>query len=1664
MSEIEKHFKHIDLILSKLNIYYKVINKIYQTHKTQSIGGSYRVSKDDKLNRYDKKYYKKYKSLIKSSAQSINYYKNQIQLQMVNQMKITNYYRNLIGVLKSQRDGLINHYRFLDSDFKNKKDKIGMLETMIVGLEKFVEGTHNIHLDIKNKFKFKDGTSVPESVINMQHGNIDINLTGGAMDFNIFSNRLTDDMVKFQNHINNIDGDKKFLEAKIESLHARMHEITTNTDNLLKINTDIEWMVNKLENEGNIDNNNYEVLYDKIKIMIEEAKTKGNISELTADYINKLNAYSEYLQSFIGASDKNIKRLSNFKKVDLDKREKYREKDMTGGEGVFEKLYRDNIKLQIKKLKDNFTFHNIEILNTQNILNRLDNHIMKDDNDLELYIQSVREYSFLLKKLDKILSEFKNIYTFIQYNFDKDLDEKKLIKIWNEYYKHKKTSFYLDILEYIIYFFDKTKSEKKIKVIESFKISKYIDITATATADYKLYININNECNTKEDISEYQEILEKTNIAFFHLTYCFETWAYNLMVFQHTNNTYDLYNNDIFEALQKNIKYKNDNSMKSLLHTPPFTQDGGGIIDITYNNRILDKIPITDEIFNFLLSMNVKNGSDKNTIISEAAAIQVKNTSLLITRMGELYTKLCAKLNINININDDEKIELQTDIKNINDFLSYIECIKTDPQFAGGAGSIVKPRLDPYKKKLQECIDNLKPVVLKINILIDILQQNQEGNINALLKLYGDINKEVENGINSYIKIIPMIFFTIEFPPSIYKDDPCKYKFDFDNKTELVKYSFIGNNKEQCKNLDFNETDYVPVKLNSHAAFFESNKSNSTNHLITDPIIGLAKLIKKESNNKSPSNLTINMMFALGASGTGKTTRYFGSSSGSEEDKKGIVPYIISESVKSGGNKTISYAYFVCYGRKHESDFDFDFDELLIFFNINEITNKNNDDNCKYIPYIMPKDSTNVSSITGYTDFYTKLVSKKLQNTEYTNLKGFINDGEKFISPVLSKEPNITFRDILKTKDEIWKTISENEITSLSDTFEMLINEQKKINTVLPTKNNIESSRGHTCVLVRITDDKKESEYFPLFDMAGTENTNNVKKFFTDERNPAKMAKLVKKVNEITREHDIIYDNNKNGKENKYPSLNELLQYENINKYVSNIQAGGKEKITANNFYNTKINDATPDSNNDNDNDNATKFLEKIVNEGFYINHTIAMLIFAAKCVGSSLNTDKIDGVDNFDIFIKDTLNYINEYTCISSDLECKKTLMLLKDRQIESILNSSCIWLQVLFSFLYWNEENDESAKHLVDEYLINNDDKLLPYLNDDKILNTHIGCMTFREAIEFKDFNYKNLNTQIQELTTKMIEINKTNNNNIRKKNENHKDKDIVTDININNNSMKIIYMHEDTVTVKYIEYNNKNNNIKFEINYKHLNNKYVENKKETEHLNFIILENMKKSIDLVINTKVGPNLNIGIIKEFFSKNPDDKNNIVRGFKLLNDINFINYIRHTVNNNGGIDNTKNNKSGYNTMIDGIHLNLDSNTHKFELLQSDINYIIEQYNEYIKDDISSMLQIDNGKYKETVRLLNNCHLKLINNILTIDGKSITDLYTYIQKIKNLEHVNNNDKIINQMNRIRDARSTATKMTLMHLVTGQGIKHHMVKETIDLCDALFKSTELKLTI
>ena len=81
-----------------------------------------------------------------------------------------------------------------------------------------------------------------------------------------------------------------------------------------------------------------------------------------------------------------------------------------------------------------------------------------------------------------------------------------------------------------------------------------------------------------------------------------------------------------------------------------------------------------------------------------------------------------------------------------------------------------------------------------------------------------------------------------------------------------------------------------------------------------------------------------------------------------------------------------------------------------------------------------------------------------------------------------------------------------------------------------------------------------------------------------------------------------------------------------------------------------------------------------------------------------------------------------------------------------------------------------------------------------------------------------------------------------------------------------------------------------------------------------------------------------------------------------------------------------------------------------------------------------------------------------IGKILETFGK-IQNFQTNLAKHKPITGSTLED---NQIRRIKDGRTFATKMTLMHLVTGEKYKHEMVVNTLNLCELLFGATSLDI--
>jgi hypothetical protein len=77
--------------------------------------------------------------------------------------------------------------------------------------------------------------------------------------------------------------------------------------------------------------------------------------------------------------------------------------------------------------------------------------------------------------------------------------------------------------------------------------------------------------------------------------------------------------------------------------------------------------------------------------------------------------------------------------------------------------------------------------------------------------------------------------------------------------------------------------------------------------------------------------------------------------------------------------------------------------------------------------------------------------------------------------------------------------------------------------------------------------------------------------------------------------------------------------------------------------------------------------------------------------------------------------NEVNDFLITidgSVDTEKKQTKTLLDTITFNGILEKSCIWLQILFSFLYWNEETDKSRRKIINNFETVKSDNIDPFI----------------------------------------------------------------------------------------------------------------------------------------------------------------------------------------------------------------------------------------------------------------------------------------------------------------------------------------------------------------
>lgn len=991
--------------------------------------------------------------------------------------------------------------------------------------------------------------------------------------------------------------------------------------------------------------------------------------------------------------------------------------------------------------------------------------------------------------------------------------------------------------------------------------------------------------------------------------------------------------------------------------------------------------------------------------------------------------------------------------------------IKIDKIQFGGAN---RPRFDAKINTMESVFDTeIRAIVINILTLEKLLKEPMTNKPQSekigLIEIYTRLKSAIDKANREFIRMMPMIFFVIEYPTYLYANLPGSHY----NITYQYPEIVFTNENEEKKYLGY------------HQAFLQSKNNNTTDDLLHDDLIGLDSITKITSMPNAPKNFVSNIMFAIGASGTGKTTKYFGGEKFKTKDRIGIIPHIISKNI----NNKIDMAYFVCYGRQKKTNEDntIAFDETLLFItNDNLFSYKmNNNDNDK---------NTNI-----YSEFYAELMMKKLCKIDNDKLKKYIKNEENIPNCDANSDGN--FRNILITNKDIWMKVPNDTTSSdfVKNRFEELFAKQKKLTTVMPTINNFESSRGHTCILLRMTDNTDNVSYFPLFDMAGTEDINKINNFYDrGEANEKKMKSVVqqlveqyiKKMNDLKNDTINIKDKKENGKEVK--SLKDIE--DQLIKKID--QVGGKDTpvVTIEELLENIVT-----KNND------TKLIDKIKDEGAYISHTISLIIFSMLCLGATQKAEvKDSGEDQFDLILNTVQTKMAESKlCTMAQYRqnqsntCGTTMYLYNELiNYNQILNNSCIWPQIIFSFLYWSEETKDSTKKYFQDYLKQN--------------------QTFEQTTSYLYQFDKTTNISDNNIEITIDNLIKDNFDKYDKINGFYK---FIKDNNINiSNENKNIVLGFPNNTYKKI---NNGNLIEFFPTSETLNNISKQTSAQTNLQGNDLNEFILKNIWYAMIDTMKPDTNIKsytakIISSFnfynsFSRKiqlDDDKVKIFIEKYLYLLVAYLPYddfkkiLRNNITDQQIIqykDYHEQLKKEQERLLQENN-NLDFNKTLNKTIKSMLNTNNNSITTFVNDILTSAFNQKNTEEKDTQKQVRiqkekdetnkkitqelNTFIKenadIINMIITMQSQNkIIDTEKLIKykelsaKIKKYLKDKNDankeyDTYIAQIERVKDASRDFFPPTsiLMHCVTGQSDKKDMVETTLEMCQTLYNAVNV----
>ena len=1533
-------------------------------------------------------------------------------------------------------------YKFILENFRTKLDKIFEITNK---LDTVLDYQDQPELQLKNLKKVY-------IIINKLSKDQD-----GGMNFFDFDRLIDQDIQELNIKSEEMRRNNDFIFQKIAGLNARFNQVLQ-PEKLFDLQKQVEWLVNQLENkkDGN-EQIDLGPIYQKIKIAIEQIK-RQKINPEIIDSIKELEKKVEMIERSITSNSKIA--TSN----DVLKAEQAA--NLAGGlipvSNILEEQYNEKMNTMIREIVDKIqseeyrrsviiqNLPNVEVLGSIQIYERL-----YTINNLILQIKQ------LISLYDTIINKYKEIIEFAPDEIINIKDE------YNKFLEDKNTNYYKDLLKKNIYIRDVSiKVEdflSNINLVENIIINyRILDINQLDDTFISLFIIIN----------VLTSIIISINIAFD----INQEITRNMQIFllENYNNlpkSKILYEANGYIQTQLGGSSKKDNKINKMFEEfkPLYENRGEQITTKLKQDQI-------KEIYKSYIGVLKENKQMVMTI-----PIGQVNKMMNIDQLKNIFErfKIIPFLikNISEQLKKDKSastaVQVQVEL-GIDNFAKFNEEIQKLTVLSGGAEfvfqDVIKPRLDKYKKSLEKCYSQLLSYKAYIKIFSELMTRYQSQSTDTisiidLINLNTSITKIIDLAINSYINVIPMIFFTVEFPRTMYKKDKCKLKFKPSDDAYSYTLEVLQQNGGSGKGLSRQSskeiqcgTDLVDISYHTHARFFEETHTNTTSDIIEDNIVGLNKLINSSSKSGSnPINKVINMMFAIGASGTGKTSRYFGIKDVpgvNQKDTKGIVTSIIDSAKKSG--KTIDLAYFVFYGRiKDQADLN-NFDEQIIFIIDEEEVRVETE----YLCFIQPAQPAQPAQ-PNYSDFYTNLVNKKLQkinlDSDYIT-KGKVNLNKSQVA----ERDQFTFREILTSgsTNKIWKNIGDQ--VDLTELFNKKLAKQKELRTVLPTRNNIESSRGHTCVLIRMTDRKTGLvEYFPLFDMAGTENTDTMTQFLTGGSQISSdfMAKLILLVNKESIDKTII------NSELKIGSLMQVLDSEQFKSLISSLQ-GGSNTYNIEQVTKDTLDSIQPDI-------DSGLFLNKIINEGFYINHTITMLIFAAVCIGQSINSTKSGQDDTFDNIgrqVSDILGSSIRTISSPSQINDKRTLSLLNELSFKGILEKSSIWIQVLFSFLYWNDESEKSFKKNffqrpnVRQEFIQRRDPFAKTLMDSSIFGNTFN-LSYNELLKLSELREQQVT--IDGLLTDNKSVITKINDQVYKKSANA--------VELGNNLELLKYYYAALTLNKVFSEKIKILKLKKE------NLTKTTRQLLTEIMNLVKDEKIIKDLSNNGSFDISEDLYQKILARILPEK--DTNSNKKGNFLINVVNddekmepsALNSINDPYFEERGITDAikllpifgRNNNDLLGDVLSLLDPKYLANkfTNRKEMMK-ELNSNIDQIQTKIDSlELEIQTKITGNSFLNQLLKNDDQIIFLSEQVLTITRKNQTiDLSKIIGQINKLKQSQlSNPQITseqNQIARIKDGDSTATKMVLMHLVTGQNNKLPMVQETLNFAEVLWQNTQL----